>query len=285
MSSLFSGLEKFGISNISNIEETDLFGKEEDSKIEKVEEKKAVNVMEEQDMLFDKHYRCPVCDTDFKSKCVMSGKAKLIATDSDLRPRYQGIDCIKYDVVVCNHCGYAALTRFYNMITTAQGKLVKENISSSFKPIETESDTYSYDDAILRYQLALANTMVKRGRASEKAYTCLKIAWLYRGKAESLDETDIDYATKMEEITEEEEKFITNAYEGFTLAMEKEAFPICGMDESTYIYVLADLARRCKDYEIAIKLISQIVVSRSASAKVKDRARELKEIIREELKN
>lgn len=285
MSSLFSGLEKFGISNISNIEETDLFGKEEDSKIEKVEEKKAVNVIEEQDMLFDKHYRCPVCDTDFKSKCVMSGKAKLIATDSDLRPRYQGIDCIKYDVVVCNHCGYAALTRFYNMITTAQGKLVKENISSSFKPIETESDTYSYDDAILRYQLALANTMVKRGRASEKAYTCLKIAWLYRGKAESLDETDIDYATKMEEITEEEEKFITNAYEGFTLAMEKEAFPICGMDESTYIYVLADLARRCKDYEIAIKLISQIVVSRSASAKVKDRARELKEIIREELKN
>ena len=285
MSSLFSGLEKFGISNISNIEETELFGKEEDSKIEKAEEKKPANVLGEQDMLFDKHYRCPVCDTDFKSKCVMSGKAKLIATDSDLRPRYQGIDCIKYDVVVCNHCGYAALTRFYNMITTAQAKLVKENISGSFKPIESESDTYSYDDAILRYQLALANTMVKRGRASEKAYTCLKIAWLYRGKAESLDETDIDYATKMEEITEEEEKFITSAYEGFTLAMEKEAFPICGMDESTYIYVLADLARRCKDYEIAIKLISQIVVSRSASAKVKDRARELKEIIREELKN
>lgn len=283
MGKLFSGLERFGITNTS-IEDMDLFGKEEDSKIEKVEERKTANTLKEQDMLFDKHYRCPVCDMEFKSKCVMSGKAKLIGTDSDLRPRYQNIDCIKYDVVVCNHCGYSALTRFYNMVTTAQGKLIKESISSSFKPIEYESDIYSHDEAILRYQLALANTIVKRGRASEKAYTCLKLAWLYRGKAESLDETDIDYATKLEEVTEEEEKFITNAYKGFTLAMEKEAFPICGMDEPTYIYVLADLARRCKDYEIAIKLISQIVVSRSASSKVKDKARELKEIIREELK-
>lgn len=283
MSDLFSGLEKFGLS--SKIEVADLYEKEEDSKVEKPEEKKAVTQIEEQDMLFDKHYRCPVCDMDFTSKCVMSGKAKLIATDSDLRPRYQNIDCIKYDVVVCNHCGYSALTRFYNMVTTAQGKLIKENISSSFKPIESESATYSYDDAILRYQLALANTVVKRGRASEKAYACLKIAWLYRGKRESLDETDIDYATKLEEINEEEEKFITNAYEGFTVAMGKEAFPICGMDESTYMYVLADLARRCKDYEVAIKLISQIVVSRSASSKVKDRARDLKEVIRQELKD
>lgn len=283
MGNLFSGLERFGITN-ANIEDMDLFGKEEDIKVEKVEERKTVNALKEEDMLFDKHYRCPVCDMEFKSKCVMSGKAKLIGTDSDLRPRYQNIDCIKYDVVVCNHCGYSSLTRFYNMVTTAQGKLIKESISSSFKPIEYESDIYSHDEAILRYQLALANTMVKRGRASEKAYTCLKLAWLYRGKAESLDETDIDYATKLEEVTEEEEKFITNAYKGFTLAMEKEAFPICGMDEPTYIYVLADLARRCKDYEIAIKLISQIVVSRSASSKVKDKARELKEIIREELK-
>ena len=67
--------------------------------------------------------------------------------------------------------------------------------------------------------------------------------------------------------------------------MEKELFPICGMDESTYMYLVADLARRCKDYENAAKLISQILTSRAASQKVKERTRDLKELIKEELGN
>lgn len=281
MSDLFSGLEKIGL---SNIKEMDLFEKEEEKKEEKIVEKKAAPTISEKDMLYEKNYTCPVCDREFKSKCVMLGKAKLIGTDTDLRPRYQGIDCIKYDVVVCNHCGYSSLTRFFHTATTSQGKLIKENISDNFKPLKQQGETYSYDEAILRYQLALANTVVKKGKASEKAYTCLKIAWLYRGKAESLDESDVKYGVKLAEANAEERKFIASAYEGFVTAMEKEMLPICGMDESTCCYLTADLARRCKDYETAAKLISQILTSRSASDKVKDRARELKEMIKLELK-
>ena len=40
---------------------------------------------------------------------------------------------------------------------------------------------YSYEKAIERYKLALYNTLVKKGKNSEKAYECLKISWLYRG--------------------------------------------------------------------------------------------------------
>lgn len=280
MSSLFSGLEKLGLSNLKNVE---VFEKEEEKVVKKAD-KKLIRILEETDMIFDKSYKCPVCDSEFKNKTVMSGKAKLVSIDTDLRPKYQGIDCIKYDVIVCNNCGYSALTRFFTSVTNQQAKAIKENISSNFRSLDNDGEIYTYDEAILRYQLALANAVVKKGKISERAYTCLKIAWLYRGKAENLDISDIDYDVKLQELKKEEKDFIASAYEGFINAISKEMFPICGMDESTYTYVTADLARRCKDYETAVKLISQIITSRAASSKVKDRARELKDLIKIEMK-
>lgn len=281
MSSLFKGLEKLGISDMKDAE---VYEKEEEKEVERNIETKMPHILEESEMLFDKTYKCPVCDRQFKNKVVMSGKAKLVSIDTDLRPKYQGIDCVKYDVVACDNCGYSALTRFFSAVTTQQRKAIEEKISANYKPIEyVDENLYSYDEAILRYQLALANAVVKKGKISEKAYTCLKIAWLYRGKAESLDMADVDYDKKVSELKELEKEFITNAYEGFVNAMSKEMFPICGMDEYTYIYVTADLARKCKDYDTSAKLLSQIITSRSASQKVKDRAREVRDLIKQEL--
>ena len=280
MSGLFAGLEKLGLSNVKDM---DIFEKEENKVQGPKKEIKVAHVLEEKDMIFDRTFRCPVCDREFKSKVVMSGKAKLVSVDTDLRPKYQGIDCIKYDAIVCDCCGYAALNRFFNTATYAQSKMIKENISRNFRPIDFGDVTYSYDDAILRYQLALANAVVKKSKASERAYICLKTAWLYRGKAESLDMSYVDYEEKLEECRNEEKKFIANAYEGFISALSKEIPPICGMDEPTFMYVTADLARRCKDYDVAKKLVSQIIISRTAAEKVKDRARDLKELIKQEL--
>lgn len=281
MGGLFSGLSKLGLSKIEGM---DIFDKEEKSERAVQKEPEEVHVLVENEMIYDKRYRCPACDKEFKSKTVMAGKAKLVSVDTDLRPKYQGIDCIKYDAVVCEHCGYGALTRFFGGLSSLQIKLVRENISSNFRPVSYGEETYSYDDAILRYQLALASAVVKKAKTSERAYACLKIAWLYRGKAENLDESVADYAEQLEEAKEGEKKYIASAYEGFVEAMKKEMFPICGMDESTYVYVTADLARRCKDYDVAAKLISQLIVSKTASTKVKERARELRDIIKEELK-
>ena len=51
-------------------------------------------VNEEQDYLFDKTYTCPVCEKSFKSKTVKSGKARMIGTDQDLRPTFEGVDSL-----------------------------------------------------------------------------------------------------------------------------------------------------------------------------------------------
>ena len=164
---LFSGLEKFGL---GKLEKMDVF--EEEKKRDAVEHPKQDQKpqIQEEDLLFDKSFTCPVCDEEFHSKMVRTGKVKLLSADSDLRPKYQMVDSLKYDALVCPHCGYAALSRFFKFMLPAQAKMIRENITANFKGIDTSASTYSYDDAIMRHQLALANAVVKKAKTSEKVF-------------------------------------------------------------------------------------------------------------------
>lgn len=274
---LFSGLEQLGLGDMSGLE---VF--EEEKKKEQEKEVKTPEITEEE-LLYDKTYTCPLCDQTFKTKVIRTGKNKLISTDTDLRSKYSIADIVKYDCVVCGHCGYATLTRYFGKDTSKQLSLIKENISSKFKGIDEKAPLYTYDEAFTRYQLALANAVVKKASESERAYICLKMAWLLRGKAENLPEDTENIESVRESLAKQEQQFIENAYQGFKIAMQKESFPICGMDEFTFIYLTAELARKSKDYPISLKLISDIITSKAASPKIKDRARDLKDMIKEEV--
>lgn len=278
MANLFSGLEAFGLGDLTEMNIYDEKCKEE-AKKSATEEKAAFS---EEDIIFDKTHTCPVCDGEFKAKMVKSGKVKLISLDSDLRPKYQYADPLKYDAIMCPNCGYSALNRFFKYITSAQASLIKKNITASFKGIKDSGDIFTYDDAITRHKLALVNAIVKRAKTSERAYTCLKTAWLLRGKAEGLQEGTPDYDRILERLKEEELEFITNAYDGFIEAYNKETFPMCGMDESTIMLLLADLARKTAKYDEASKWISKVLISRETNERIKQRAREIKDMIREE---
>lgn len=275
MSNLFSGLESLGLGKLSdlNVYEED----EQSSKKDGTKEK--AHQVSEADFIFEKTYTCPVCDKEFKSKTVKAGKVKLISADTDLRPRYQLVDSLKYDVAVCPHCGYAALNRFFSFMTSAQAKLIKSNISSSFKGLGSEGEIYSYDEAITRHKLALMNTIVKKGKLSERAYTCLKTAWLIRGKMETLPKETPDYDKVIESLAGEEKDFLSNAYDGFVEAFSKELFPMCGMDENTTTYLVADLARRIGKYDEASRMLSKVLTARDANERIKSKAREIKDLI------
>lgn len=279
MANLFSGLESLGLGNLSGVK---LFDSKEK---EKEQEKKAAAQhaeIKEEDLLFDKHFTCKVCDKEFKSKMVRTGKVKLLGSDSDLRPKYQYVDSLKYDAVVCPYCGYAALNRFYNYMTDNQARLIKANISANFKGLKESGDILTYDEAITRHKLALVNTVVKHAKASEKAYTCLKLGWLCRGKAENLPEDTPNYEEVKAQLATQEKDFITNAYEGFVAAFSKEPFPMCGMDELTLTYLSADLARQIGRYDEALRLIARVLTSKQANDRIKTKAREMKELIRVE---
>lgn len=280
MANLFSGLEAFGLGNMKDMDvfsTDDKANKENDNKADASAKVK----IEEADFLFDKSYTCPVCDKEFKSKTIKTGKIKLISADTDLRPKYQYVDSLKYDAIACPHCGYAALNRFFNYMTNTQAKLIKEQISTNFKGIENESDTISYDDAIARHKLALVNAIVKKSKLSERAYTCLKTAWLLRGKAETLPADTADYNNQIKQLQREELDLITNAYAGFSEAFSKELFPMCGMDENTMSYLMADLARRVGKHDESSRWISKVLISRNANERIKSKARDLKELLQQ----
>ncbi len=281
MAGLLSGLEQFGLGNLENM---DLY--ESQKKADKGAEggKAAAPVVQEQDFLFDKSFTCPICDKEFKARTVKIGKAKLAGSDLDLRPRYEQIDLLKYDVIMCPDCGYAALSRFFKYVTSPQAKNIREKITSTFKPQKQEKEIYTYDEALERYKLTLVNAIVKQTRASEKAYICLKTAWLLRGKAEHLDKNLPDYAAQKKQCEDEENEFLRNALEGFLAARQTESFPMCGMDEPTVDYVIAVTAMRFDQYDLSSRLIQGILQSSTANPRMKDKARDIKDMLMQKIK-
>ncbi len=270
MSGLLSGLSGLGLDKLETM-----------SIFEEPKEEKAVEedmTPKEKDLVYDKVMECPVCGKEFTTKIMKTGKAKLLGTDQDLRPKYEGIDAIKYDVYLCSHCGYSALSRFFTSITSGQGKLIRDNISKNIHLKQHKGDIYSYEEALERYKLALANAIVKKAKNSERAYICLKSAWLLRGYEESLEGEEAQQKFKAEE-----NEYLLNAFNGFVAARQTESFPMCGMDEYTIDYLLSVLAIRTKNYDVANKLISSILAS-AANGRTKDRARDLKQQLIAELK-
>ncbi len=270
---LFDGLEDMGLGDMMDVS---LFGDDGGKKVAE---------LQEEAMLIDKSYECFVCSSDFKCKTVRSGKAKLLSTDTDLRQKYEGIEPLKYDIVACPECGFAAATRFFNPLSPGQVKLIREKISANYKKQEDEKSLIDFDEAIKRYKLALANTVVKKGPDSEKAYICLRAGWLCRSYAEEIASASVRDDEKYKSIKALEDEFLKGAYEGFVNSRNNEIFPICGMDKPTVDYLVACLACRFGFYDVSAKVISTLLSSSSVPPRVKDRARDLKEELMHKVKS
>ena len=284
MAGLLSGLEQFGLGGLEDMNLYEEPNHGEASTNDEANKEPVKPVIQEQDFIFDKTYTCPVCDKEFKAKTVKVGKAKLVGTDQDLRPKYEDIDLLKYDIIMCPHCGYAALSRYFKFLTAMQGKKIREIITKAFKKMPESGAIYTYEEALERYKLALANAIVKQAKASEKAYICLKTAWLLRGKGETFDTKLSNYKELKTEIDESEKEFLKNSLEGFLAARQSEGFPMCGMDEATVDYLIAVTAMKFEQYDVATKLVSNILVSSTTNPRMKDKARELKEQLMKKIK-
>ena len=277
---LFSKLSQYGLGHLS--EEKIIEEKTPEKVLSEPEPVKTPEEIEKE-IVFEKKIKCPVCDLMFPVLKFRPGKIKLIGSDTDLRPKYENADPLKYDAIVCTNCGYAGLSRYFDKISTRQRKAVKEQIYSNFKGITHPEDMYSYDDAIARYELALASSVVKQAKNSERAYTALKYAWILRGKREKMgaDKSRLD---EIKALYFEELEALQVAYDGLTIALSKEDAPIAGMDSETVVYILADIARRLKKYDGALRLVGSLIVKPGINARLKDKALDVKAMILEEKK-
>lgn len=276
-----------GLSEIGNgkIDSGDIYKKDDRSSLAKAiqPDVKKDTVATESEYTFEKSYECPCCSKQFKEMTVKTAKARLVKTDRDLRPVFNGIDPLKYDVISCPSCGYSATSKFYGVLAAPQKKLIVENISRNFKRFE-RNKIVSYDEALERYKLALANSIVKKGKDSEKAYTCLRMGWVVRGKYETLNKDIPDYDRIYAELLEDENELLHNALEGFVSARRTEHFPIAGMDELTLDYLLSVLFYKEGDIDNCAKLLASILTSKTANARIKEKAREIKDEILEQRK-
>lgn len=232
----------------------------------------AVNT--EASLIFFKSYVCPVCEKKIIVPTSRTGKARIDHTDPDLRNVHQGIDTNKYDVVVCNYCGYAALTRFFGPLAKPHRDMLEKSICSKFKPTEEITHPLSYEEALVRYKMAQLNAVCRQAKSSEKAYICLKTGWIYRGIKERLIGEDAD-EQKIAEAYDSEMKYLNSAKTGFLDARLTEMPPIAGMDEVTLDYLLAQLCYECEDYETGLNMIQTVVTSTMATPQQKEKAREL----------
>lgn len=284
---LLSGLEKFGLSADGTM---NLF-EDEKTKAKPSGDgegaSQAAAEPTEADFLLDKHVRCQICEKTFAIKAVKNGRVKRLEPDKDLRPRHQYIDTLKYSVISCPHCGYTALSRSVGDLTSVQRKLIQENICAKFRPVpQEEMESYSYDYALEHFKLALFNSVAKKGKASEKAYICLCISWLLRGKAEEMEaDKEHNDDASIAEVRKEETAYYDQAYEGFMKAVSSEQFPMVGMDQSTVDFLLASMSYQMGKLDVASKLIGSIITSPAANSRMKDKARDLKEEIINAIKN
>ena len=275
---LLSGLEKFGLSMDGAL---DLFADDKKKDAAGTGQAAVEEPPKEEDFLLDKKMVCKVCDKEFVAKRLKSGKLKRLEPDEDLRPRHEFMDTLKYNVTSCPYCGYTALNRYFEELSSAQAKFIREGICSKFKndnPTEVFA-TYTYDQAIEKYKLALFNSIAKKGKNSEKAYICLNISWLLRGKAEELPQETEEQKQLVAVVRKEELMFYQQAYEGFLKAIATEMFPMCGMEESTVEYMLAVIAMNLGKMDVASRFVSGILGSQAANRRLKDKALELKEKI------
>ena len=106
---------------------------------------------------------------------------------------------------------------------------------------------------------------------------------MLRGWRETL-EREPGTEEKRAELKAQEREYLKNAMEGFIAAEAAESFPICGMDDTTLEYLIANLAFGLGKNDIASKLISEILIRPYANSRMKEKTRELKDAILAELR-
>jgi uncharacterized protein (DUF2225 family) len=257
---IFSGLEGLGFDDVQDIK---VFDKKSEETAKGPQSEKKDD--DPRNLLYDATTTCPVCGNVFSARSVKSSAIRRQKSDSDLFIRYTSINPYFYEVILCNSCGYAAMRQDFEKIREYQKELVGKKIAPKWQG-RKYPDVYDVNIAIERFKLALLNSVVMEAKTSKKALTCLRLAWMHR-----LTEDEIN-----------EQLFLKQALDGFNDAYTNEDFPICGMDKFTTMYLIGELYRRTGNLDEANLWFSKIITTPNSPQKIKDMARDQRDLIKED---
>ena len=236
----------------------------------------------EADVLYVREYHCPVCEAVAPTRLIRSGKNRVTGRDMDLRQRYEPADAEKYTVVVCPQCGHTAFLSRFESITEREIKALRQWM----KPDQglEEEPVYSYETAYARIRCAMKDAMVRGAKPSETGYIALHTAWLIRGWREMLEKDAAEGKSvpdkQVQQLRDMEKHCLSMATDRLSRAMETESFPIAGMDEMTFHYLLAALNCQCGSKETAAQLVMPLLRNRQTPPALRILAEDLRDELR-----
>lgn len=260
---IFSGLEEFGFKDLNGI---DIYEDKEKKNEKEKDEPVKKQVIGEEAYLYDKNVTCPVCRSEFFARAVRTNGYKLKARESDFYIKYDLINPYFYDILLCDTCGYAAMKSDFDKLRKNQIELIQKNISPKWNS-RKYPEVYNVDIAIERYKLSLLNYTIMGSKASKKAMNCLKIAWMYRITGD----------------VSNERLFMEQALIGFKDTYFNEDLPVYGMNRYTIMYLIGELNRRLGNHEEALRYFGEVITALGADRKIKDLARDQKDLLKENL--
>ncbi len=218
----------------------------------------SVNLMQ---MDFD----CPICKAKFKAPRVRRAKLILIGMDNDLREYHEGIDAVLYDVISCHHCGFTSTNEGFANFE----EIYVERTKLGIKELEIQKIQLNQvlpDDAITRYINAINLLNYKKAKNSEYYFLYSRLAWVYR-TIPSVEALENEYLS------------LKKAFEYLEKAYKLEPTPFLGIDESTIIFTLGEIARRIGEYEKANLYIGKSILDPKSTDELRDRAKTTKDLI------
>ncbi len=218
--------------------------------------------------ILEKKMSCPICHEQFVTPRARMPKIRLHEIDTDLRPYYEGIDVVAYEVVTCPNCGYSAIFKTFDNITEARRQEIADFMKDKYQKKEWPKivDTQT---AIEKFLLALQCLTPKHSNIGEHAYIYLKMAWLFR-------------VHTREDAKEKEQFCLQKFVECAEQTFAEVRFPILDFEESVFLYLIGEECRRIGDYERAYKYVGKVLLDKNSSDKLRERAKDVRDLIRDE---
>ncbi len=231
----------------------------------------------ESEFLVNRQVQCPVCWKNCVIRTIKNGKLISVGRDMDLHHRYKQMEPVKYHVDQCPHCGYASLLRTFFSLKEREARALREQTHPSPAATQEMVDR-SFEEAFRIYRAALRCSMIKQGEAGERGQIFLYTAWLLRSWREEWEKSGTDIPQECEK--ENEQKYLHYALDCFQLARARESFPIAGMDESTFDYLISALAFETGDFSTAGRMITGVLQNRTISSTLRVMAEDLKDSVK-----
>ncbi|MEH7886156.1 DUF2225 domain-containing protein [Bacillus sp. JJ1609] len=218
--------------------------------------------------LYDKKYKCTMCEQPFTTKKVRSRFVKVLSYDTDFAPLYslESVNPNLYYVNVCPTCGFSFTDEFSTYYPPGSKKVITDKICSQWVPHDFSRER-TIQEAINTFKLGAYCSTLKKEKHIVTAGLYIRLAWLYRVLSNE----------------EQEMRFLKLALAHYTESFSTGDYSGTQVSELRLMYLIAELSRSTGNSQDAVRFFSRVIEKQRQSVEpqiiqmAKDRWQEMRE--------